>query len=110
MNDYARMSRPKLIERITSLENANRTAAAGSATLSNDPGAVVQERDEAVDTAMRDPQARLVCARMAPRVREAFLHDPEHFDLLIGGEVHGCVDLELDLELSVCRQEVDIAA
>jgi len=43
-------------------------------------------------------------------VREAFLDDPEDLDLLVRPEHDRRVDLELDLERAVGRQEVDVPA
>ena len=46
---------------------------------------------------------------MLADVREAFLHDPEDLDLLVGCEADSRVDLEVDLEVAVGDEEVDVA-
>src|SRR5262245_9560125 len=83
---------------------------AGGIARRLEPVAVVVERHEAVDAAPRDQEQRLARARVLARVREPFLDDAEDLDLLVRRELHAGVDLELDLECAVCREEVDVAA
>ena len=47
---------------------------------------------------------------MLAHVRETLLHDAEDLDLLVGGEVHAGVDVELDVERAVGGEELDIPA
>src|SRR3954452_23646850 len=85
-------------------------ALAGAVTGRVEAVAVVVERDEAVDAATGDRQRRLARACVAACVGEPFLDDAEDLDLLVGRELHARVDLELDLEPAVGREEVDVTA
>src|SRR5919198_737530 len=74
-----------------------------------EPGAVVDDADEALALALLDPHFGPSRASVLPRVREAFLHDSEDLDLLVGRKPDPVLDLEIDLELAVRGQEVDVA-
>ena len=49
-------------------------------------------------------------ARRAPACLREFLDDAKHLDLLVGGEPDPILDLEVDLELAIGREEVDVTA
>ena len=50
------------------------------------------------------------CARVLADVREALLDDPEDLDLLVGREHRAGVDLQVDVQCAVGRDELDVAA
>ena len=47
---------------------------------------------------------------MPTRIAEPLLHDPEDLDLLVGRQPHLRIHVELDLQLAVCREQLDVAA
>ena len=73
------------------------------------PVAVIRHHDDPTAVALQDRDHRAPGTRVLAHVRETFLHDPEHLDLLVGAEGHSRVDLHLDVELAVGDEEVDVA-
>ena len=84
-------------------------ALAGRTLLAVEPVAVVADAHEPTPVALRDHDTRTRRARVLAHVCETFLDDPEYLDLLVGREVRRWVDVELDVECAVRREEVDVA-
>src|SRR5947209_6429713 len=70
----------------------------GGDLLAVEACAVIQDGDEALAVAPADDDLGPRRLRVLAHVRETLLHDAEDLDLLVGGEVHAGVDVELDVE------------
>src|SRR5262245_26108605 len=73
-------------------------------------GAVIDDGHEALARTFLDPHLGALRAGVLARVREPFLDDAEHLDLLVRREPYPALDLEVDPEPAVGGEEVDIAA
>src|SRR4051794_5951405 len=71
--------------------------------------AVVAHADEARPVAASDRNLGPVRVRVLADVGEPLLHDPEHLDLLVWCEIDALLELEVDLEHAVRREELDVA-
>ena len=72
--------------------------------------AVVRDGDDAPAGPLRDRHLDVTRSGVPARVAETLLDDPEHLDLLVRREPDLRIDVELDVELAVRREDLDVAA
>src|SRR6266849_8787701 len=72
--------------------------------------AVVAHRHEALVVARADHDFGTGGVRVLAHVGETLLHDSEDLDLLVRCEPDVGIDLEVDLELPLCGQDLDVPA
>ena len=81
-----------------------------AALLAVEADAVVADAHDPAAQPLADPDLGVVGARVLADIREPFLDDAEHLDLLVGCEQDRRIDLDVHVERAVRGEKLDVAA